>query len=205
MDRSDRTLVGAAALVVAAGVLLASPGMALARLAWLAADPVRFGLACVALALVRPLLAWPATVLGVAAGFGFGVAGAPFAVVLFVLTAVPPYLFARRVGGGGRVAAAGRRLTAAAGDLRSVTATRLLPAPSDAISLGAGAAGVPARPFLLGTALGEAPWAVAGTLAGASLSSLAAGRLAVDLGLVAAAGAVALLLLAGPAYRTYAA
>ncbi|MFB6161163.1 MAG: TVP38/TMEM64 family protein, partial [Haloferacaceae archaeon] len=80
MDRRERAAVGVAALVVATGALVASPEAALARLAWLAADPVRYGLACVALALVRPLVAWPATALGVAVGFGFGVAGAPFAV-----------------------------------------------------------------------------------------------------------------------------
>jgi uncharacterized membrane protein YdjX (TVP38/TMEM64 family) len=86
-----------------------------------------------------------------------------------------------------------------------VTAARLLPAPSDAISLAAGAGGVPLRPFLAGTILGEGPWAVAGALAGAELGSLAAGSgVVVDARLVVVATVVAGLLLLGPAYRVYA-
>lgn len=205
--------MGVAVAVVAAGALLVDPALVLRRLAWLAADPLRFLLALVAFALVRSLLAWPATVVGVAAGYGFGLPGAFVAVALLGLTALPPYLFARRVGGPqvegeGRAAkllAVADRVRADAGDRRAVTEARLLPAPSDAISLAAGAGGVPLRPFLVGTLLGEGPWAVAGALAGAELGSLAAGTsVAVDARLVAVAGVVAGLLLVGPAYRAYA-
>lgn len=205
--------MGIAVAVVAAGALLVDPALVLRRLAWLAADPLRFFTALVAFALVRPLLAWPATVVGVAAGYGFGLPGAFVAVTLLGLTALPPYLFARWIGGP-QVEGEGRaaqlltvadRVRADAGDRRAVTAARLLPAPSDAISLAAGAGGVPLRPFLVGTLLGEGPWAVAGALAGAELGSLAAGTgVTVDARLVAVAGVVAGLLLVGPAYRVYA-
>jgi uncharacterized membrane protein YdjX (TVP38/TMEM64 family) len=201
---------GAAVAVVAAGALLVEPSVVLARLSWLTAHPARFLLALVGFALVRPLLAWPATVLGVAAGYGLGLAGAPVAVALLGVTAVPPYLFARRVGAPdvdpdgrvGRALAAAERVRADAGDRRTVVAVRLLPAPSDAISVAAGAGGVALRPFLVGTVVGEGPWAVAGALAGAELGSLAAGAAPrVDLRLVAVAVAVAGLLLVGPVYR----
>ncbi|MFB6169211.1 MAG: TVP38/TMEM64 family protein [Haloferacaceae archaeon] len=204
---------GLAVVAVVAGALLADPAFVLRRLAWLAADPVRFGLALVAFALVRPLLAWPATLIGLVAGYGFGLAGAPVAVVLLGVTALPPYLFARRVGGpeipsegrAARLLSVADRVRADAGDRRAVTAARLLPTPSDAVSLAAGAGGVPLRPFLVGTLLGEGPWALAGALAGAELGSLAAGTdVSVDARLVVVATLVAGLLLVGPAYRVYA-
>ncbi len=210
--RSTR-LVGAAAAVVLVAAVLTDAGTVLRRLSWLAADPVRFTPALVAFALVRPLFGWPATLVGVAAGYGFGPAGAPVAVALLGVTALPPYLFARRVGAPAvpddgrvdRVLSAAERVRTGAGDYRTVTAARLLPAPSDAISLAAGAGGVPLRPFLVGTLVGEGPWAVAGALAGVELGSLAAGTgLCVDARLVVVAVGVAGLLVAGPAYRAYA-
>jgi uncharacterized membrane protein YdjX (TVP38/TMEM64 family) len=203
----DRRLGLAVALaVVATAALLVAPEAALTRLSWLAADPLRYGLACLALAVVRPLVAWPTTLLAVAVGFGYGITGLPFALALVVLTGLGPYAFARRVGGSGRVAAAGRRVTDVTGDLRAVVAARLLPAPSDATSFALGATGVPPRPYLFGTAVGEAPWTLAGVLAGASLGSL---RTRGDLGtvvgprLAVAATLVAGLVLAGPALRAY--
>ncbi|MFB6131417.1 MAG: VTT domain-containing protein, partial [Salinigranum sp.] len=177
------------------------------RLAWLAADPVRFGVALLALALVRPLFAWPTTLLAVAAGYGYGPAGFPLALALIVLTSVPPYLVARRIRSPGtllgRAADAGARFVDAAGGTRSVTASRLIPAPSDVVSVAAGAAGVALVPFVVGTALGEVPWAVAGILAGSSFDTLSTGSLAavVDPRLVVAAVLAGVLLLAPPAYR----
>ena len=211
MRRSWSRAVGAAVAVVVVGALLVDPAPALRRLSWLAADPARYLLALVAFALVRPLLAWPAALVGVAAGYGLGgPAGAVVAVALLGVTTLPPYLFARRVGApdvadesrAGRALAAADRVRADAGDRRAVTAARLLPAPSDAVSVAAGAGAVPLRPFLVGTVLGEGPWAVAGALAGAELDRLGAGA-SVDARLVAVAVAVSVVLLAGPAYRVY--
>jgi uncharacterized membrane protein YdjX (TVP38/TMEM64 family) len=233
MNRRGRLALGAVVAVALTASLLVSPGVALARLAWLAADPIRFGMALVVVGLVRPLFVWPTTLLAVAAGYGYGVAGAPVGLALITASAIPTYLVARRLGRrdrdgppdgepdldsdpdpnpdpgavsvrDGRVVRAARRVRSATGDLRGTTAARLLPIPSDLVSAGAGLAGVSAPAFLAGTALGEAPWAVAGALAGSSLSTLAAeGSLAaaVDWRLVGAAAVVAVGLLAGPAYR----
>lgn len=203
MDR--RRAVGAGTLLAAVALLAVatSPSTALERLTWLAADPVRYGLACLALAAVRPLVAWPVTLLAVAVGFGYGPAAAPLALALMVLTSLPPYLFARRLGFDGRVADVGERIAEATGATRVVVVSRFLPTPSDAVSAAAGVAGIQFRPFLLGTVVGEAPWAVAGTLVGASLPSLVRGSLDFDPRLVAAATLTALLLLVGPLYRAY--
>lgn len=200
-----RVAVGLAVVVVAAAAVLLSPDAVLARAAWVAADPVRLVVVAVALAVVRPFLAWPTTLLAVVVGFGFGLAGLPFAVALIVLTSVPPYLFARRYGRTGRLAAAGESFVERTGDLRSVVLSRLVPAPSDVVSVGAGVAGVRLRWFALGTAIGEVPWAVAGVLAGASAETLAAGDLGtvVDARLVAAAALVAAVLAAPSLYEWY--
>lgn len=190
--------------VVSLGAWLTSPAAALARLEWLAADPVRFGLALVAVAAVRPFLAWPTTVLAVAVGYGYGWAGIPLGVALLTLTALPPYFLARKGRGTGRVARTGERVVGVAGGTRTVAASRFLPAPSDAISIGAGVASVPLRPFLLGTAVGELPWVVAGVAVGVSTDRLLTGDFSVvDPMLLVGMVAGAILLLAGPCYRAY--
>lgn len=203
---------GVAVAVAVAIAWLASPEAVLARLSLLADNPFRFGVALLALTAVRPLLAWPTTLLAVAVGFGYGWAGVPLGVALLVATAVLPYRLARagRVRARGafraadRLCDAGERLATAAGSVRAVTATRLLPIPSDAVSVGAGAIGIRQRPFLLGTAAGELPWVIVGVAVGVSLDRLAAGDLSVvdPTALVAMAG-VGALLLAGPLYRTF--
>jgi uncharacterized membrane protein YdjX (TVP38/TMEM64 family) len=204
MDRRRRLGVGLAVATVAVAATVASPGDALARLAWLGADPVRFGLALCLLALVRPLFVWPTTLLAVAAGFGYGPAGAPLGLALVTGSALPTFLVARRLGGEGRATAVAGRVRTATGDLRGMIASRLLPIPSDVVSAGAGVAGVSAPTFVAGTAIGELPWAVAGAMAGSSIESLTTGSLAAaaDWRLLVAAACVAVGLLAGPAYRT---
>ena len=201
----SRVAVGLALAVVAAAAVLLSPDAALSHAAWVVADPVRLVVATLALAVVRPFLAWPTTLLALVVGLGFGLAGLPFALALIVLTSVPPYLFARRYGRTGRLAAAGESFVERTGDVRSVVLSRLIPAPSDVVSVGAGVAGVPLRAFALGTAIGEIPWAVAGVLAGASAETLAAGDLGavVDARLVAAAALAAALLAAPTLYEWY--
>ncbi|ESP88445.1 hypothetical protein K933_08297 [Candidatus Halobonum tyrrellensis G22] len=176
---------GAALVAVAAAAWLTSPALLVDRLTWLAADPLRLAAALGLLAVVRPFLAWPTTLLAVVAGYGFGLAGAPLALGLITLTSVPPYWFARRGRdgwGGGRLSAlttraagAGERAVSVAGGARSVAAVRLVPVPSDVVNVGAGLAGVRLLPFLAGTAVGEVPWAVAGTVAGASAGRVAGG------------------------------
>lgn len=211
VNRRYVTLGGVLGLVIAAS-WLASPDAAFGTLEWLAGDPLRFAVVLVALAAIRPFLAWPTTLVAVAVGFGYGWAGVPFGVVLLTLTALPPYYLARfgraepsADGGiGGRMAETGERFVAAAGGVRTVAATRLLPMPSDAISLAAGVAGVRLRPFLVGTAAGELPWVIAGVAVGLSADRLASGDLsALDPALFVGMAGVATLLLAGPVYRAY--
>jgi len=206
MDSRTRFLAGAGlvALVVALSALV-SPGAILDRLAWVATDPLRLTAALVVVAVVRPLFAWPTTLLAVAAGYGLGLGGFPLALGLVVVTSVPPYWVAGRGSGDGSVAAAGERLVAETGDLRSVAGSRLLPLPSDVVSAGAGVAGVPLRAFALGTAVGEVPWVAAGVVAGDSLSALSGASLAaaMDPRVVVGAALLAALAFAGPVYRLY--
>lgn len=204
MQRRHRFVAGLALLlVVAAGALLTSPRWLLARVTWLAADPVRFVCALVLLAAVRPFLAWPTTLLAVVVGYGWGMRGLPLALGLIVLTSVPLFVVGRRSSTGGRFADAGERAVDVTGDLRSVVVSRLFPAPSDVVSFAAGLSGVPLRAFLLGTAIGELPWAFAGIVAGQSIETVLAEGLGavVSPQLVVAAALVGLLLLAGPLYR----
>jgi uncharacterized membrane protein YdjX (TVP38/TMEM64 family) len=203
MDRRRRLAASTALLgVVAVSGWVVSPDAVLSRVSWVVADPLRLGLALCGLALVRPLFAWPTTLIAVAAGYGYGLPAVPFALALIVLTSVPPFLFAQQFRDG-RLASAGEQFVDATGDLRSVTASRLIPAPSDVVSVGAGVAGVSPGAFVVGTAIGELPWAVAGVVAGDSLDALTAGSLTAvfDLRLVAVAGVLAVALLAGPVYR----
>ncbi|WP_050033838.1 TVP38/TMEM64 family protein [Halorubrum halophilum] len=205
-------LAGVAVAAFAALAWVISPDAVLGPLTWLADDPVRFGAALVALTAIRPLLAWPTTLLAVVAGFGYGWAGLPLGVVAMVVTALPPYWLARagrvRAREGSRVAdrlcGAGERLTEATGGVRAVTATRLLPVPSDAVSVAAGGSGIRLRSLLLGTALGELPWAVIGVAVGVSVTRLADGGAAtIDPTTLVAMAGFGALLLAGPLYRTF--
>lgn len=200
-----RIAAGAALAVVVAGAVLTSPAAVLSRAAWLVADPVRLLVAAVAFAIVRPLLAWPTTLLAVLLGYGLGLAGFPVALALVTLTSVPPFILARRLGSDGDVAAAGAAFAERAGGVRSVVASRLVPAPSDVVSVAAGVAGIRLPTFLVGTAIGEIPWVLAGTLVGLSAETLTAGTVAdvADPRLIVAAALAGLLLLTPAAYDWY--
>ncbi|WP_435183435.1 TVP38/TMEM64 family protein [Halobellus sp. EA9] len=208
MDHSRlraRVVAGAALAVVAAAALAVSPDVVFARAAWLAAEPIRLVAAAVVLAAIRPLVAWPTTLLAVFLGYGLGAAGFPLALALVTLTSVPPFLLAKRYGRIGAAADAGEAFVDRTGDLRSVVASRFVPAPSDVVSVTAGVAGVRLPTFLLGTAIGEIPWVAAGVLAGASAERLTAGAVAgaVDPRVVAVAGLTGVALLGPTAYGWY--
>lgn len=205
-------LAGVALAALAAVAWVVSPEAVLGPLTWLADDPVRFGAALVALTAIRPLLAWPTTLLAVVAGFGYGWVGVPIGVAAMVATAFPPYWFARagrvRAREGSRVAdrlcGAGERLADATGGVRAVTATRLLPVPSDAVSVAAGGSGIRLRSLLVGTAFGELPWAIVGVAIGVSVDRLAdGGSASIDPTVLVAMAGLGALLLAGPLYRTF--
>jgi len=219
MDR--RVLAGVALVAVVAGALLVSPTTVLEGVAALAADPLLFAVAMAGVYLVRPLFAWPTALCSAAVGYGLGVAGFPLAMAGVVATSLPPFLATRWAleSDGGRPAdrsgvlaflatparrarEAGERFFTATGDVRGVTAAKLSPIPADAATCGAAASGVSLRGFVAGTFLGELPWTVAAVVVGAS-----AGRVVTDgLGSLGplvgiAAGACALVLVAGPTYR----
>jgi uncharacterized membrane protein YdjX (TVP38/TMEM64 family) len=206
---SRRQVVGLALLaVVAAASLLAGPDRLLGVARGLADRPLRFAVLLVGVYLVRPLFAWPTTLVAILAGYAYGpVWGFPVALAGTTASALLPFLAARYVGSGSglvaRLGDSGERFFSAAGDLRGMIASRLAPAPSDPVSAAAGLSGVSTGAFVAGTAVGEVPWTVAAVLAGSSLDRLStAGLNAVGWELVAAAAAVAAALLAGPVYRT---
>ena len=112
-----RIAAGAVLAIVVAGALLTSPETVFSRAAWLVADPVRLLVAAVGFAIVRPVLAWPTTLLAVLLGYGFGFAGFPVALALVTLTSLPPFLLANRLGADGEVASAGAAVVDRAGDV----------------------------------------------------------------------------------------
>ncbi|MFC7202370.1 TVP38/TMEM64 family protein [Haloferax namakaokahaiae] len=200
-----RFIAGGVIAALAIGAFVVSPAAVTERAAWVAADPVRLVAVALALAAIRPFLAWPTTLLALLIGYGFGPIGIPFALALIVATSIPPYLVARRYGRGGRLAEIGEEAISVTGTVRGVTASRLIPLPSDVVSVASGVANVPLGAFVLGTALGEIPWAVAGVVAGASVETLTTESLDAVLHpefiALIALGGVALLV--GPAYRYY--
>jgi uncharacterized membrane protein YdjX (TVP38/TMEM64 family) len=204
MDRRTRLVAGVGLCsLVAVLAWASSPAWVLGRLAWVAADPLRLMAALVVVAVVRPLFAWPTTLLAVVAGYGLGPAGFPVALALVVVTSLPPYWLVGHGAGDGRVVTVGERLVAETGDLRSVVGSRLLPLPSDVVSAGAGVAGVGPWTFALGTAIGEIPWVAAGVVAGDSFGTLETASLsaAMDPRVVVGAAILAALAFVGPAYR----
>ena len=122
-----------------------------------------------------------------------------------VATCLPPFFLARHATGDGGVfgdvGASGERLVGVTGEFRGVFAARLAPVPADAVSYAAGLSGVSASAFLGATFLGEIPWVTAAVLAGASMRQLTLQGLQNGLPLVVGAASLAVLVLAGPAYR----
>ncbi|PSP86290.1 hypothetical protein BRC83_01090 [Halobacteriales archaeon QS_1_68_17] len=209
MERAtERQLLGAALVgsLLAATAVLLSPSTVLREARALSADPVAFGAALVGLYLLRPVLAWPISACSILVGYvlGFEV-GVPVALAGAVFTCLPPFVLARRTQSGegllGRVGDAGERLVAVTGATRGVFAARLAPLPADAVSYAAGVSGLSAGAYVLGTALGELPWAIVTVLAGSSMRRLTVEGVDPGLPLVGAAVGVAVLVLAGPAYR----
>lgn len=180
-----------------------------ALLAWVAdlrSRPVAFALVVAALYLGRPLVAWPISLCSAVVGYGYGIVGVPLALAGVLVTCLPPYLLGRYAGTDvgilGTVGRSGERFFDVTGGFRGVVAARLAPLPADPVSCGAGLSGVTPRAYLLGTLVGEIPWTLVAVLAGSSLTRLATGGLDdVGIELVAVAAAVALAVLAGPAYE----
>lgn len=191
--------------VVLVGALAVSPDRAFALAERVADDPFVLGAVLGGLYLVRPLFAWPTTVLSLLVGAAYGVAvGIPVALVGIALTTIPTYLATRHLGVAERfprVDSVGSRYFDRAGPLRGTVAGRLVPIPADVVTCGAAVAGVRLRTLLAGTVVGEVPWTVAAVVVGSSAGRIA--RVGLDgLGprLAVATTVAGLALLAGPAY-----
>ncbi len=198
--------IGVLGSVAAAAALSVSPEAILGEIDALAGRPALLAVVLLVLYLARPLLAWPISALSVLLGYLFGPAAIPVALAGAVVTTLPAYLLARRLGHDAgllaRVGDAGAVVKRTTGDLRGVVAVRLAPLPTDPVSYAAGLAAVPLRPYALGTALGEAPWVGTAVLLGASMGQLAAtGPAASPLVLGTAAAVAFLVALSRPAYR----
>lgn len=203
-----RQLVGVAVVAVVAGAaaLATSPSALFANAEALGERPALLAVALLALYLARPLLAWPISALSVLLGYLYGPVAIPVALVGAVVTTLPAYGTARYLGHDAgvlaRVGDVGSLVRRTTGDLRGVIAVRLAPLPTDPVSYAAGLAGVPLRPYVLGTAFGEAPWVVATVLLGASMGQLTTVGVTGDpLLLVTTVALAVLLALSGPAYR----
>jgi uncharacterized membrane protein YdjX (TVP38/TMEM64 family) len=203
-----RQLAGIAvvAAIAVTAAHASSPNAVLAALETLLARPVLLSAALFVLYLVRPLLSWPISALSVLLGYLFGPAVIPIALAGAVLTTLPAYLIARgfdhEVGLLGRLGDAGTSFRRTTGDLRGVIAVRLAPLPTDPVSYAAGIAGVPGRPYVLGTAIGESPWVVAAVLLGASMGQLTTTGVSTSPLVLATAVALAVLFaVSRPAYR----
>jgi uncharacterized membrane protein YdjX (TVP38/TMEM64 family) len=198
--------VGVVLAVAAVAALTTSPDALFANAERLARRPALFVVVLLALYLVRPLLAWPITVISIFLGYVLGPVAIPVALAGAVVTGLPAYALARYLGHDAgflaRVGDAGGVVRRTTGDLRGIVAVRLAPLPTDPVSYAAGLAGVPLRPYVAGTAIGEAPWVVAAVLLGASAGELTTASSAADPLLVVTTVALAVLLvLSGPAYR----
>jgi uncharacterized membrane protein YdjX (TVP38/TMEM64 family) len=198
--------IGGVAVVAAIAALAVSPDSLLTHAEALLSRPMLLAVALGLLYLSRPLLAWPISALSILLGYLFGPVAIPVALAGAVVTTLPAYLLARYLGHDAglfaRVGDVGTTVRHTTGDLRGIIAVRLAPLPTDPVSYAAGLAGVPVRPYLLGTAVGEAPWVGTAVLLGASMGQLATTGLAASPLLLGTTLALAILVaLSRPAYR----
>lgn len=208
MDRATRRqLVGTAGLgaVAVTAAALFSPSTVVARLEHLATHPFRFALALVAVYLVRPFLLWPVSSIALVLGYLYGpVVALPIAIAGAGLSGLPPFFLARYAssdaGPFGSIAYSGRRLTETVGETRGVLAARLSPVPGDPISYAAGLTKVSPGAFVLGTVVGEIPWALVTVFAGDSMRTLSVTGFTVSPAAVVAIAGLSVIVLAGPLY-----
>lgn len=203
-----RQLVGIAGLggFAAAMALALSPSTVIAGLEGLAARPLLFLFALLLVYLIRPFLLWPVTSIALVLGFLYGpVIALPLALAGAAVTAMPPYLlglyYRTEIGLFGYVQSAGVYFVTAVGPTRGVVAARFSPVPGDPISYAAGLAGMRPRPFLVGTVVGEVPWALVAVITGASMRALTVSEFAVSPQFLLALAGLAILVLAGPLYN----
>jgi uncharacterized membrane protein YdjX (TVP38/TMEM64 family) len=209
MERATRRqLVGMACLgaVALVAALVFSPAAVVTRLEHLATHPLQFTLALVAVYLVRPFLLWPVSSIALVLGYVYDpVVAIPLALVGAAISGLPPFFVARYarsdVGPFGSVADSGRQLTDAVGETRGVLVARLSPIPGDPISYASGLTNVSLSAFLLGTVVGEIPWALVTVFAGSSMRTLSVTGFALNPTTVLAIAGLGVIVLAGPLYN----
>lgn len=207
-DATRRQLAGTVGLVTVAAVAAAlfSPSEVVSSLESVASRPVVFAAALIAVYLVRPFLLWPVSAIALVLGYLYGpVVAFPLSIAGAALTAMPPYLIGRYAdtdaGLFRHVSDSGDWVVSTVGPTRGVIAGRFSPVPGDAVSYGAGMTDLDLRPFLVGTMIGEVPWALAAVLAGASMRTLSLSEFSVDPMLIVALAIIAVLLLSRPVYE----
>lgn len=148
--------------------------------------------------LVRPLLLLPITLLTVAAGMLFGaVWGGAYAAAGALLSSSVAYVFGRWFGVGAGLKGTGgplHRLTKR--PFETVLLCRFLGVPGDLVNYAAGYLKVRFWAFVGATLIGGAPGVLAGTLAGASLTSVSEARFSLRWEFLLASGALLLVSLA---------
>ena len=199
-----KRITGVVLAVIVAGGLLVSPAAVVQRFGALLDSPY-FPLVLLGLYLVRSLIAWPITAVAVLVGFKYGLAlGVPIALAGAVVSTYVPYAITRYTEFESNILERAERIADhffdATGDLRGVVTARIAPVPAQATSVAAGAAPVHTREYLLGTAIGEIPWAVAAVTIGASLHRLTVDSVSFSPWLIVGTVAATAVLLAGPAY-----
>lgn len=157
--------------------------------------------------LVRPFFMWPLSLFSVFIGYTFGFPwGVPLVLFGTLLTSFPPFLIATRTACELKqvdwIAERGATLVHATGELRGMIASRISPAPADAVSYGAGIAGVSPRAFAVGTLVGELPWAIFYILLGQSLRKFTSTSVRqTPVGLLLLTAVISVLLVARPLYE----
>jgi uncharacterized membrane protein YdjX (TVP38/TMEM64 family) len=192
------------ALLVAAGLLI-SPDAIIKRLGAFLGSPY-FPVLLVFLYLVRAPIALPVTALAVLVGFKYGLLiGFPVALAGSVMSTYVPYAITRYTDFESGLLRQAEDVAdgffEATGGLRGVITARIAPVPAQTTSVAAGAAPVPTRTYLLGTAIGEIPWVFAAVTIGTSLHRLTVSDMSFSPWLIAGTVLATVVLLAGPAYK----
>jgi uncharacterized membrane protein YdjX (TVP38/TMEM64 family) len=204
LKRKQVLLTAVVTVLIGAG-LIVSPEAVLGRIGAILDSPL-FPLVLVGLYLVRPFLAWPITGIAVLVGYKYGlVAGVPIALAGAAVSTLIPYAAVRYFdldsGILGKAAEDSEEFFSETGDLRGLIAARVAPFPAEATSLAAGAAHLSPSTFVVGTLIGETPWAVAAVTIGHSMHRLSLSGVSFNPWLLAATAVAALVLVAGPLYR----
>lgn len=165
-----------------------------------------FPVVLIGLYLVRPFLGWPITALSVLVGYKYGLLfGVPIALLGAIASTFIPYMGMRYLEFDsdllGRAAEESEHFFSETGGLRGTIGARIAPVPAEATSIAAGTADVRPSDFVLGTAIGEIPWAVAAVTIGHSMYRLSLSDVSFNPWLMVATLVAALLIVAGPAYR----